>query len=753
MFVVSATTVVSAVPATVEVRDDNRPKVGVVLSGGGAKGIVHIGILSKIEELGIPVDYIAGTSMGSIVGGLYAYGYSAAQLDTIFRSADWVMMLSNKYKRKYAYLTEKNADDKYMFSLRFGDEIKQIVPVGFINGQHIENLLYTLTAESYKYKSFDEFPIPFRCVGTDIITGKEYVFSSGNFALAIRSSMAVPGVFNPVLYNDTLLMVDGGVVNNFPVDIVKKMGADIVIGVDVGFDYGGDISEYNLAKIIEATTFIASKEKTEYHRKMCDLLIRPDLGKFGSTSFGSVDSLLDMGYRIADSVEDELKKIADMFALYGKDTTSETPCPYRQINDKNAEVFVSRVEFKGLDKYTASFVNNALQIKEGRYNSVSRISDGIERLYGTLVFNEVSYAFKEDPDDSSKTVVYINVVESPDNSIRSGFLYDSERDVVFLVGVMLRNIGFPNSRLLLDAEICRQPNISLEYLFMPNYSGKKRDRYTFWKPSIGVRYQFTMLGSELSDFSVFTVQRHSIRLGANSNWRSNIFGVGVNFDYVLTKINPVPYEERLDSTDRASHFRGRWYMCQYMSFEHNSYNERYYPTKGWRMNLDVMYVNGIKIKDETASKFLSAFMHTEGVVSVFKNYLSVYAGLTAGSFFFQDRIYIPLAYRFYQGGQSPIRDWRTSSLPGIPLTGDDGLFLFNATLKIQVKVIKNLYISLRGGFGQAENDLKGMFMIKNAVYGGNIGISYETRLGPVGISFQTSNRMRFGVFLNVFYWY
>ncbi|MDR2556096.1 MAG: patatin-like phospholipase family protein, partial [Bacteroidales bacterium] len=449
-----------------------RPKVGVVLSGGGAKGIAHIGILHKIEELGIPIDYIAGTSMGSIVGGLYAYGYNAAQLDTIFRSADWMAVLSDKYDRRYAYLLEKNTDDKYMFSLQFGKKIKQIMPVSFIRGQHIENLFYTLTSESYKYKSFDDFPIPFRCVGTELTTGKEYVFSSGNLAQAMRSSMAVPGVFNPVLYNDTLLMVDGGVVNNFPVDIIKEMGADIVIGVDVGFNYDREASQYNFASIVESTVFIASRKKTEAHRKMCDVLIQPDVGKLSSTSFSNVDSLLAIGYRTADSAEDELKKIANMLAPYTQHKTSEIP--HRNIGnkDRSAKVFVSRIEFKGLDKYTPSFANHALQIKENEYNSVLHISEGVERLYGTQVFNEVDYAFREDPEDTSKTIVEINAPESPDNSIKLGFRYDNERDVVFLAGMVLRNIGFRNSRLLLDAEICRQPNISVEYLFVPNYGGK-----------------------------------------------------------------------------------------------------------------------------------------------------------------------------------------------------------------------------------------------------------------------------------------
>jgi NTE family protein len=725
-----------------------RPKVGVVLSGGGAKGIAHIGILSKIEELGIPVDYIVGTSIGSIVGGLYAYGYTAAQLDTIFRTADWNEVLSDKQDRSYTNLIEKQTDDNYMFTLPFGKKIKSIVPVSFIRGQHIGTLFYLLTADAYKYKSFDDFHIPFRCVATEMTTGKEYVFSNGNLAQAMRSSMAVPGVFNPVIYNDTLLMVDGGIVNNFPVDVVKEMGADIVIGINVGFDYGREAESYNLANIIEATVFIASREKTERHKKMCDLLIEPNTNKFGSTSFNNVDLLLEVGYKTANDVEPELKKIAAIFAEHKAEDNSRV---HRKVssNDKEAKVFVSHIEFKGLNKYTTSFANHALQIKENAYNSLWEISEGIERLYGTLVFSEVSYDFFIDPEDYEKTIVNVSVRENPNNAVKIGFRYDSERDVVFLAGIVLRNLGLKNSRILIDAEICGQSNISAEYLFMPDYVGrKKRDGYSLWKPSLGLRYQYAGLNSELyhdNQRIQFKLQRHSIRLRASSNWRNSILGLGVHLDYTRT----------LNHETRDSNYRDKWYTYPCLSFEHNSYNKRFYPTKGWKMNANIKYINSInKNENILAGEFLTAFAHGEGVFSFLKNYLSMYWGFTVATVFFQDKDYIPLAYRFYQGGQSPLSGWdMMSTFPGLPLTSDDGKFLWNFTLGLQGKIIKNLYVSLRGGIGESENSFGDMFLARNLVYGGNIGVSYNTPIGPVGISFQSSNRRDFGVFINVFYWY
>ncbi|MDE7357635.1 MAG: patatin-like phospholipase family protein, partial [Bacteroidales bacterium] len=205
------------------IRDGNlgnkgvRPRVGLVLSGGGAKGIAHVGTLKVIEELGIPIDFVGGTSMGSIVGGLYAYGYSAHQLDSIFLAADWRLLLNDQPEWTDVFYEDKK---NYMLSLPFDFKSdKSIVPIGFLRGQHINNLFYTLTSQSCHYKTYRDFNIPFFCVGANIVNGQAVYMDSGNLAMSMRASMAVPGVFAPVKM-DTMILVDGGVLNNFPVDIM-----------------------------------------------------------------------------------------------------------------------------------------------------------------------------------------------------------------------------------------------------------------------------------------------------------------------------------------------------------------------------------------------------------------------------------------------------------------------------------------------------------------------------------------------------
>lgn len=209
-----------------------RKKVAVVLSGGGAKGMAHIGALKVIEEAGIPIDYIVGTSMGSIIGGLYAIGYTPQQMDSLVNIQDWSFILSDAINRNEELLIKKQRSEQYTISVPFKNKPKDALKGGMISGRNIARLFSELTVGYHDSIDFNKLPIPFACVAENLVDGKEYVFHSGKLALAMRSSMSIPGVFEPVKWNG-MVLVDGGMTNNYPVDVAKKMGADVVIGVDV----------------------------------------------------------------------------------------------------------------------------------------------------------------------------------------------------------------------------------------------------------------------------------------------------------------------------------------------------------------------------------------------------------------------------------------------------------------------------------------------------------------------------------------
>lgn len=210
-----------------------KKKVAVVLGGGGTKGVAHIGVLKVLEEAGIPIDYVVGTSMGAIVGGLYSIGYTASEIDSMVRVQDWTMLLSDRITRNNLTFPEKENSERYIISLPFGKNRPQKSSGGVIKGQSIQGLFTHLTIGYHDSVNFDTFRYPFACVAFNIIDGKDHVFRDGSLPLAMRASMAIPAVFTPVRM-DSIILVDGGIPNNFPVNVARSMGADIIIGVDLG---------------------------------------------------------------------------------------------------------------------------------------------------------------------------------------------------------------------------------------------------------------------------------------------------------------------------------------------------------------------------------------------------------------------------------------------------------------------------------------------------------------------------------------
>jgi len=223
-------------PITILAQDSipKQPKIGLVLSGGGAKGLAHIGVLKVIEEAGVKIDYIGGTSMGAIIGGLYASGYTATQLDSIFNNTDYDAVIQDFIPRSSKNFYEKANDERYAFALPF-DKFKIGIPTALSKGLYNYNMITRLTANVRHERDFKKLPIPFLCIATDIETGQEVLLDKGFLAQSILASGAFPSLYSPLVI-DGKYLIDGGVINNYPLDEVKKMGADIIIGVDVQDD-------------------------------------------------------------------------------------------------------------------------------------------------------------------------------------------------------------------------------------------------------------------------------------------------------------------------------------------------------------------------------------------------------------------------------------------------------------------------------------------------------------------------------------
>lgn len=293
-----------------------RKKVGVVLSGGGAKGTAHVRALKVIEEAGIPIDVIVGTSMGSIVGGLYAAGYSTDQLDSIVKKQDWMSLLMDAENRKTKKLTDKMEDERCVVSVNFDKSPSEVLEGGVLKGNKIGQLFTNLTVGYNDSIDFRKLPIPFACVAVDIVTGKEVDMYSGVLPVCMRSSMAIPGVFAPIKTGN-MVLVDGGLANNYPVDLAKELGADYIIGVRVGDDKKTYDQINGVSDVLLQLMGILCENKVQENEAQTDVLIKVDVTGYSAASFSNtaIDSLMVRGERAAREKWNDLVMLREKLHL------------------------------------------------------------------------------------------------------------------------------------------------------------------------------------------------------------------------------------------------------------------------------------------------------------------------------------------------------------------------------------------------------------------------------------------------------
>lgn len=296
----------------------SRPKVAVVLSGGGAKGVAHVRALKVVEEAGIPVDMVVGTSMGALVGGLYASGYTTAQLDSIVTSQNWMELLTDKVERSRRTLELKQKLEPYMVNIAFEKSPFEVIEGGLLKGNSVSYLLSELTADHLTPMSYDDLPIPFACIATDIANNREVVMRKGILAESMRSSMSIPGVFPPVKV-DSMVLVDGGLKNNFPVDVARRMGADYVIGINVGNENHKYDDIHSTIDVLMQVLDMACANKLEDNKDDADVFMHVDVEGYSAASFydKAIDTLLVHGEEAARGKWEELTNLRHKLEAYG----------------------------------------------------------------------------------------------------------------------------------------------------------------------------------------------------------------------------------------------------------------------------------------------------------------------------------------------------------------------------------------------------------------------------------------------------
>lgn len=364
------------------------PKVGLVLSGGAARGLAHIGVLKALDEQGIHIDAIAGTSMGAVIGGLYAAGYTPKELERLALNLDWQQALSDSPPRVDVPFRRKQDDRDFLIKqkLSFRDDGTLGLPLGAIQGQNLAMLLESLLVHTSDTRDFDRLAIPFRAVATDIATGEKVVFDHGHLPQAIRASMSIPAVFAPVEVNGKLL-VDGGMVDNIPVDVARQMGVDVVIVVDIGNPLLDRKQLTTVVDMLNQSVTLMTRKNSEAQLATLtpnDVLIQPPLSGYGSADFGRVPQLIDAGYRATQILATRLA------ALRQPQDAQASALAEARTPDERAPV-ISEIRVENDSKVGDEVIRHYIRQPLGQPLDLDRLQSDMSTLYGLDYFDQVQY--------------------------------------------------------------------------------------------------------------------------------------------------------------------------------------------------------------------------------------------------------------------------------------------------------------------------------------------------------------------------
>ncbi len=446
--------------------EQTRPRIGVVLSGGGARGAAHVGVLEVLEEMQIPVDYVAGTSMGAVVGGLYASGVGVTDLTRLLTDLPWDTMFSDRTRRRDMSFRRKQDDRDYVSNFHFGFEGGRLrLPTGLIQGQRLELELGLLTIPVATVRDFDDLTIPFRAVATDLTSGQAVILEGGVLADALRASMAIPGAFSPVLLDDRIL-VDGGTAMNLPVQVARDMGADIVIAIDISTPLRDANALDSALAVTGQTVTIQIQQNTAAQAALLadlerqDILIRPDLGRVSTMSFNLVGEAAEIGRQAALASADRLARLS---------VDDETWREYRDglVIPDDAPPFISTIRIDNDSIVGDDVISSRMQVVAGQPLDYSILAHDIDVLYGIDIFDRVNFRIDRMPDGSDQLVMIARARRTGRNRVRLGIELETDfvTDGLFNLGVSVTRM--PMNRLAAEwrteLQIGQAPGIATEF--------------------------------------------------------------------------------------------------------------------------------------------------------------------------------------------------------------------------------------------------------------------------------------------------
>ena len=751
----------------------SRPKVGLVLSGGGAKGAAHIGVIKYLEEAGIPIDYVAGTSMGSIVGGMYAIGYSSDDIIDIISSVDWDRLISNNVDRKKISFTRKQEKNTHVvtipFSLRNDQNelqaraFRNSLPSGIVSGDNLINLFNSVSVGYSETLPFNEFPTPFLCVATNLINGNAEALTEGEFTKAIRASMAIPVLFDPVEINN-VPYVDGGLVSNFPVEQCRAMGADYIIGVSMSPGLEEDHKKLSsiFSQVKQLKEIITDKESNEYHTQ-CDIFIRPDLKGVGMLSFDaeSVARVTQSGYEAASKYEEkfnELKRLVSQDTDSVPNTRGEKK---RAVNIVKNKALISKIEMIGVDKQIEKWMRRISAVKVGELTNKEAIDETVSIYYGTGNYNSITYTLHEDSESADGYILRFKFVESTPHSLGVGFRFDSQDMLSVLLYAGINSNRMSGFKADLSSKLggnqWLKTNISYGHLLYPR-----------------VNFAYHFRNSELDVYDMDELEmnekflQHKFRLYLSENY-SRTISVGVGIEAEMLKNRKAIYA-LYDVEDMDYKPVNTLGTFAYLSYD--NLNQNRFPTRGVKGRVDFTWKEKIfTAKSMKELNFGSIVFGVESYIPIVKNRVVVIPQLY-GSFLFGKGAVNGTtdAWKPMFKGPVPCYPNMNNFLGGaemgryidqhLPFIGLNKIsFAFNnvAILRadIRTRLFKNHYLTAMVNYGRSAIDIENFFKQSNTLqweemydynasnwWGAGVRYSIDTKIGPVSFDVSSSNISR-----------
>jgi len=734
--------VVSSIARAQENRPQDSLKIGLVLSGGGAKGFAHIGVLKVIDRLGLKVDYIAGTSMGAIIGALYASGYTGQELDSIFKNLNFEDVISDNLPRYAKTFYERDNSEKYAITLPF-DNFKIKLPSAISRGQNVYNLLTKLTLPVSEIHDFSKLPIPFFCVATDVETGEKVILDKGNLAQAITASGAFPSLFRPVIINNRVL-IDGGVTNNYPIDELREKGVEKIIGVDVQ-DSLVTREELTTApeillQINNYRTISDMKKKVE----KTDIYIKPNIKDFTVISFSEGRKIVESGEKAALLKIDELNLLAALKKKSKRDTIKIEPQDSIRINN---------VVIHGNNRYTKAYILGKLKLKTNSVVSYDKFSKGVNNLIGTNNFDLFQYEFqKSEAPDGYNLLASIKENELT-SYLKLGIHYDDLYKSAGLVNFTKKRWLFDNDLASLDVILGDNVRYNFEYFI---------DKGFYW--SIGVKSRFNQFNRNVNARLLLdeetVVQTGLNKIDAELQDLTNQFYLQTLFrkDFALSlgaehkhlKIK----SETISNTDQNSEitFENTDYLSLFGTLKLDTYDNKYFPNRGFYFSGDFhLYLHASKFNTEF-SQFSIAKADLGYAFSISRNFainLKSQGGFKIGD---DSTKFLNFALGGY--GNNFINNF-------VPFLGYDYLSLtgnsfVKGSLTLDYEIFKKNHLTFVANYANVDDDIfeTGDWISAPDYSGYAFGYAIETFLGPLQAQYSWSPENSEGYwFFNIGFWF